>query len=135
MIRAVTLIPGATEFGYEPATVLRVQGRGQPRAREPPHRRSAGPTGRASLDELQAICPQSASASALVVAWFGTDLRAGSCDGAARRRAATRPRSRRVVVAGHRSRGATPQSRWMPSDAGLRRHAVRRQRRARDPRT
>ena len=38
MVRAVTLIPGTTEFGYEPATVVRLLGPGAVRAGEPPRR-------------------------------------------------------------------------------------------------
>ena len=44
MVRAVTLIPGTTEFGYEPSTVVRTLGPGQLRAGEPPCRARARPT-------------------------------------------------------------------------------------------
>jgi len=77
MVRAITLIPGTTEFGYEPATVVQVVGPG-----------SVGPENRhityapsdvvASLDDLQAMCPN-LERVAVVVAWFGNDLRAGHC--------------------------------------------------------
>jgi hypothetical protein len=77
-VRAITLIPGTTEFGYEPSPVTR--------ALEPGH---SAPENRhvftspsdvvASLDELQALCPN-LERIALVVAWFGTDLRAGHCE-------------------------------------------------------
>lgn len=76
-IRAVTLIPGATEFGYEPATVTRSVGPGK---HEPENRHvSHAPSDViASLDELQALCPN-LERVAIVVAWFGDDLRAGHC--------------------------------------------------------
>ncbi len=76
-VRAVTLIPGATEFGYEPATVVRTMGPGQS-APENRHVAFAPSDVIASLDELQAVCPN-LERVALVVAWFGDDLRAGHC--------------------------------------------------------
>lgn len=76
-IRAVTLIPGATEFGYEPATVTRKLGPGK---HEPENRHVAHAPSDviASLDELQALCPN-LERVAIVVSWFGDDLRAGHC--------------------------------------------------------
>jgi hypothetical protein len=78
MVRAVTLIPGATEFGYETAAVSRVTGPGQytPENRHVAH---AASDVEASLDELQAICPN-LERVAIVVAWFGNDLRAVHCE-------------------------------------------------------
>jgi hypothetical protein len=77
MTRAVTLIPGATEFGYEPATVVQQLGPGQS-APENRHITYAASDVIASLDELQALAPN-IERVAIVVAWFGTDLRAGEC--------------------------------------------------------
>jgi hypothetical protein len=77
MIRAVTLIPGATEFGYEPATVVRQMGPGRS-APENRHVSHAPSDVVAALDELQALAPNLARV-AIVVAWFGTDLRCGQC--------------------------------------------------------
>jgi len=77
MTRAVTLIPGATEFGYAPGTVVRVMGPGQSAA-ENRHVTTAPSDVVASLDELQAVCPNLARV-AIVVTWFGTDLRADQC--------------------------------------------------------
>ncbi len=77
MVRAVTLIPGTTEFGYEPATVTQVLGPG----RSAPENRHVGHAPSdvvASLDELQAVCPN-LERVAVVVAWFGNDLRAQHC--------------------------------------------------------
>jgi hypothetical protein len=77
MVRAVTLIPGTTEFGYEPATMVGVTGPGQS-VPENRHVLTAESDVIAALDELQALCPH-LERVALVVAWFGTDLRAGQC--------------------------------------------------------
>ncbi|WP_029003714.1 baseplate multidomain protein megatron [Azorhizobium doebereinerae] len=76
-VRAVTLIPGATEFGYEPRLVQRVTGLG---AYAPENRHAAtAPTDlAAALDQLQAQCPRVRRVS-LVITWFGSDLRAGAC--------------------------------------------------------
>jgi hypothetical protein len=77
MVRAVTLIPGTTEFGYEPSTVVQVHGPGQsgPENRHVPYTASDV---EASLDELQSVCPN-LERVAVVVAWFGSDLRADHC--------------------------------------------------------
>jgi hypothetical protein len=77
MVRAVTLIPGATEFGYEPTTVVRIMGPGQS-APENRHIAHAPSDVVASLDELQAACPN-LERVAVVVTWFGSDLRAAQC--------------------------------------------------------
>jgi hypothetical protein len=77
MTRAVTLIPGSTEFGYEPATVTQVLGVGQ-YAPENRHVTEAKSDIEVSLDALQAICPN-LERVAVVVSWFGDDLRAGQC--------------------------------------------------------
>lgn len=77
MIKAVTLIPGATEFGYEPATVVQLAGPGQSLP-ENRHISYAPSDVVASLDELQALAPN-LERVAIVVAWFGTDLRCGQC--------------------------------------------------------
>lgn len=77
MTRAVTLIPGATEFGYETSPIVRVLGPGQS-APENRHVTSAATNVIASLDDLQATCPN-LERVAIVVAWFGNDLRAGNC--------------------------------------------------------
>jgi len=77
MTRAVTLIPGSTEFGYESATVVQTLGPGQS-APENRHVTIAASDVIASLDELQAVAPNLARV-AVVVTWFGTDLRAAQC--------------------------------------------------------
>ncbi|WP_137045471.1 glycoside hydrolase/phage tail family protein [Pseudolabrys sp. FHR47] len=77
MTRAVTLIPGSTEFGYAPSTVVQVMGPGT-FAAENRHVSFAPSDIVASLDELQAVAPNLESV-AIVVAWFGDDLRCGTC--------------------------------------------------------
>lgn len=77
MTRAVTLIPGTTEFGYEPSTVVQVVGPGQA-APENRHISSAPSDVVAALDDLQGLCPN-LERVAIVVSWFGSDLRAGQC--------------------------------------------------------
>ncbi len=76
-IRAVNLIPGASEFGYEPARVLADGdlGTGRPENR---HQLQAESDVLASLDQLEALCPNLTTVN-LVVSWFGDDLRAGHC--------------------------------------------------------
>ena len=76
-IRAVTLIPGATEFGYHPDPVVRTAGAGVTEA-ENTHDPAASTDWHASLDQLQAVCPN-LERVALVVAWFGTSLDAATC--------------------------------------------------------
>ncbi|WP_334174992.1 glycoside hydrolase/phage tail family protein [Pseudoxanthobacter sp.] len=77
MVRAVTLIPGATEFGYSPTPVLST-GRFGDGAVLNRHVASDYSDLEASLDELTALCPN-LERVALVAGWFGTDLRAGQC--------------------------------------------------------
>ncbi|KRA55774.1 glycoside hydrolase/phage tail family protein [Devosia sp. Root635] len=76
-IRAVTAIPGATEFGYDPTPRVRIVGPGQT-AGENTHVSSSVSDWTASIDELVALCPNLEHV-ALVVAWFGDDLRCGHC--------------------------------------------------------
>ena len=76
-VRAVTLIPGATEFGYDPNPVVRTAGAGVTEA-ENTHDPAAPTDWHASLDQLQAICPN-LERVALVVSWFGTSLDAAAC--------------------------------------------------------
>jgi hypothetical protein len=76
-IRAVTIIPGSTEHGYNTTDVTESTGAGSARAMNR-NVLTASTDWQASLDELTAVCPNLESV-ALVVAWFGTDLRAGNC--------------------------------------------------------
>jgi GTA TIM-barrel-like domain/Putative phage tail protein len=76
-IRAVTLIPGATEFGYEPNPVTWEKSPGETLHlnRNVLHSETDW---NAAIDELQMLCPNLEHV-ALVSAWFGDDLRAGNC--------------------------------------------------------
>ncbi|HEY8064645.1 MAG TPA: glycoside hydrolase/phage tail family protein [Methylosinus sp.] len=76
-IRAIDLIPGATEAGYQPSLQLNFYSPGVTGA-ENRHQLTAASDWTASIDALQALCPNLESV-ALVVAWFGDDLRAGHC--------------------------------------------------------
>jgi hypothetical protein len=77
MIRAVCLVPGASEFGYDTLPVMQVLDLGKTRP-ENRHQMHSDTDVAASLDALQALCPNLRRVS-LVVSWFGDDLRAGSC--------------------------------------------------------
>ena len=77
MIRAVNLIPGASEFVYSQASVHGVFDSGIS-SRQNRHQFAASSDWAASIDALQALCPNLKSV-ALVTSWFGDDLRAGSC--------------------------------------------------------
>lgn len=77
MLKAVTMIPAATEFGYATTKVTRTVSRGIS-ATENRHAATAGSDFAASLDELVAVCPN-LEAVTLVSTWFGDDLRAGVC--------------------------------------------------------
>jgi hypothetical protein len=76
-ITAVSLLPGATEYGLSPKLVRRRARPGEERALNR-NVLFAGTDIAASLDELQATCPNLQHV-ALIVAWFGDDLRAQHC--------------------------------------------------------
>ncbi|MFU0506638.1 baseplate multidomain protein megatron [Pseudaminobacter sp. NGMCC 1.201702] len=76
-VRAVALIPGATEYGLSSELVTRRNRPGETQA-ENRHMLFAGTDIAASLDELQMLCPNLEHV-ALVATWFGDDLRAGNC--------------------------------------------------------
>jgi hypothetical protein len=87
-IRAVTVIPGATEFGYDPVLRVRLLSPGTT-TNENAHQSARSSDWTLSLDELTALCPNLEHV-ALVLAWFGDDLRAGECSIAPRVEAAAR---------------------------------------------
>jgi len=87
-ITAITVIPGATEFGYDPVPRVRIVWAGAT-ANENAHLYPHRSDWTVSLDELQALCPNLEHVS-LVVAWFGDDLRCGNCTIAPRVENATR---------------------------------------------
>lgn len=76
-IRSVNLIPGAGEFAYATTGVSRITGIG---SAQPENRNQfqASADVIASLDQLQALCPNLTGVS-IVASWFGDDLRVGSC--------------------------------------------------------
>ncbi len=76
-IRAVSVIPGSTEHAYSPHPVTTRERRGET-VELTRHILHAGNDWAASIDELQAVCPNLEHV-ALVIAWFGDDLRAGQC--------------------------------------------------------
>ncbi|MFG1203224.1 glycoside hydrolase/phage tail family protein [Xanthobacter aminoxidans] len=76
-VKAVTLIPGATEFGYDTRNIRQVYGEAS-YGPENRHVTSFFSDFEASLDQLLGACPNLARVS-LVVSWFGDDLRAGQC--------------------------------------------------------
>ncbi|MBI4922472.1 MAG: glycoside hydrolase/phage tail family protein [Devosia nanyangense] len=76
-IRAVTVIPAAAEFGYDPEPRLRLVSAGVTEA-ENAHQSRDVSDWTLSIDELMALCPNLEHVS-LVVAWFGDDLRCGTC--------------------------------------------------------
>ncbi len=76
-VRAVCVIPGSTEFGYDPLPVARVAAPGVTLS-ENVHAVRDVSDWTVSIDELQSLCPNLAWVT-LVVAWFGDDLRAGEC--------------------------------------------------------
>jgi GTA TIM-barrel-like domain/Putative phage tail protein len=76
-IRAVTIIPGAGEFVYEPTPVQRDIGLGVA-ASENVHTRLGGSDWSVAIDQLQDTLPSTERVS-LFVSWFGTDLRAAQC--------------------------------------------------------
>ncbi len=76
-VRAMTIIPGSTEFGYDTEIVTREAEEGITEP-ENTHAEAGRSDWSVSLDQLTATCPKLEAAS-LVVAWFGTDLRCGAC--------------------------------------------------------
>lgn len=77
-ITAVCVIPGSSEYGYETNLTLQYLQPGVT-VSENRHQLMRSSDWTASLDSLQALCPNLKSV-ALVVTWFGDDLRAGECN-------------------------------------------------------
>jgi GTA TIM-barrel-like domain/Putative phage tail protein len=76
-VRAMSIIPGATEFGYDTTVVTRNVSNGVT-ASENAHVSAERSDFSISMDQLQATA-ENLDAVSLVVAWFGTDLRCGQC--------------------------------------------------------
>lgn len=77
-VRAVSLIPGSTEFGYDTQLVTRSGGEGVTLP-ENAHASAGQSDFSVSLDQLTGAC-RGLGAVSLVVAWFGNDLRCGRCE-------------------------------------------------------
>lgn len=100
-LEGVCLIPGAGEFAYAPAPVLRREGLTRTRA-ENVNNLEGRPDLMVSLDQLQAQLP-AVKRVTLVVTWFGDDLRCGECrvrPGVERSAKTTLPDSWRVAGQG-----------------------------------
>ncbi len=89
MIRAVTLIPGAGEFVYETRAVSHEPEPGITESLTR-HQLYGGADVDTALAHLTALCP-ALRRVALVVTWFGDDLRAGACTIAPRVEIAHKP--------------------------------------------
>ncbi|WP_319410598.1 glycoside hydrolase/phage tail family protein [uncultured Cohaesibacter sp.] len=76
-VQSVVMIPGATEFGYDTTEISRKDSEGE-WSSENRHSYEPGTDFEVSLDHLISLCPD-LSTIALVVSWFGSDLRAGEC--------------------------------------------------------
>jgi hypothetical protein len=76
-LRAVTIIPGAGEFVCEPAPMRELLTETSSRSINT-HTSEASSDWSAALGQLQATCTN-VDAAALVVTWFGDDLRCGHC--------------------------------------------------------
>jgi len=78
LIRAVNIIPGSTEFGYDTVIQTRDLGQGITES-ENAHASAARSDWMVSLDDLTETCANVKAAS-LVVAWFADDLRCGTAE-------------------------------------------------------
>ncbi|MEJ8573113.1 baseplate multidomain protein megatron [Microbaculum marinum] len=78
LVRSVAMIPGTTEFGYDPLTLGKTAKAGS-YVTENRTTKVAVSDFVGSLDTLQDLAPNCDSVT-LVVAWFGTDLRCGQCE-------------------------------------------------------
>ena len=76
-VRAVNIIPGSTEFGYDTVIVTREVEEGEVEA-ENAHASDTRSNWTVSLDQLTSTC-RNLEAASLVVAWFGDDLRCATC--------------------------------------------------------
>lgn len=77
LVKAVSIIPGATEFGYDTTLVTRSAAAGVTES-ENAHVSAERSDFSVSVDQLQSTCGN-LDAVSLVVSWFGSDLRCGSC--------------------------------------------------------
>jgi GTA TIM-barrel-like domain/Putative phage tail protein len=78
LVRGLTVIPGSTEFGYANTVVTRAGAAGVTES-ENAHASAIRSDWDVSMDEMQGLC-RNLDAASLVVSWFGTDLRCGTCE-------------------------------------------------------
>lgn len=109
-VEGVCLIPASGEFAYADTPVMRKTGEGS-EAAENVHTRRASTDLEAALDDLAASLPQVKSV-ALVTAWFGNDLRCGSCE--IRPGVETRQKDSRPLV--WQSAGQSRATAWLVSE-------------------
>lgn len=76
-IKAISLLPGASEYGYDPLPVVEKVDPLTSRALNS-NTTISSTDWHSSMDELQALCPNLNSV-AIISSWFGSDLRAGNC--------------------------------------------------------
>ncbi len=76
-IRAITIIPGASEFGYDPTPRVRIISPGRATS-ENAHIDAQISDWTLSIDELVNLCPNLKHV-AIIVSWFGDDLRCSEC--------------------------------------------------------
>jgi GTA TIM-barrel-like domain/Putative phage tail protein len=118
-VRGVNIIPGATEFGYDTFAFTRDAGGGRTEA-ENLHASALASDWSVSMDQLAVSCPNLES-GALVVSWFGDDLRCGSClirPAVERVEKATRPGSWKVAGLTRASAPLISQSGGAPAYGG-----------------
>ncbi len=78
LVRGLTIIPGSTEFGYSGSIVTRTISAGVTES-ENAHASAVRTDWDVSMDQMQGTC-RNLDAASLVVSWFGTDLRCGTCE-------------------------------------------------------
>lgn len=78
LIQGVDVIPASTEFGYSPTVITKPSGPGST-GRENAVRDAKTSDWKASFDLMQGVLPN-CNTVALVVSWFGTDLRMAHCE-------------------------------------------------------
>ena len=78
-IKAVSLIPGATEWGYSPDVIVRHLNRAHDLAYENRNSDSTSSDVKIAIQQLKQECPNCTKIS-LVVAWFATSLDANTCE-------------------------------------------------------
>lgn len=76
LVQGVDVIPASTEFGYSPSVITKGEQGKDGRENAIRYQKTSDWT--LAMDQLQSALPNCGTV-ALVVSWFGTDLRAGEC--------------------------------------------------------